>query len=82
MNLPMTCPVCGIAYTNFRTGYTFRDVKEMLWVNSENPDDWKYKRKNTVLGRWRQIKMEMWRCHIETCNFEMLKSRIEKIEEY
>lgn len=42
-----------MTYAEFRTGLTYRDVYGMLW-------DRKYKRRRTVLGKWRQIKLEMW----------------------
>lgn len=48
------------SYEEFRTGLTFRQVRAMLWVQSNDPKDWKYKRRNTVLGLWRQIKREMY----------------------
>jgi hypothetical protein len=40
-------------YDDFRTGLTYHDVYMMLW-------DRKYKRRHTVLGKWHQIKLEMW----------------------
>lgn len=48
-------------YEAFRTGLTFGQVRQMLWVQSSDPKDWRHKRRNTVLGLWRQIKLEMWR---------------------
>lgn len=63
------------AYNSFRTGYTFFDIYQMLWVNSDDPKDWpkasasakdgiKKKRtagrRHSVLGFWRQLKLEMW----------------------
>lgn len=50
-----------MTYDEFRTGLTYRDVFQMLWSSSGDPKDWRYKRRGTVLGMWRQIKLEMWR---------------------
>lgn len=64
----MECPNCGLKYKDFRTGETFQTVKDSLWVNSDDPNDWKYKRRHTILGRWHMLKIEMWKSHIESCN--------------
>lgn len=32
----------------------------MLWVGSDNPRDWKYKRRRSVLGLWWQLKQQMY----------------------
>jgi hypothetical protein len=63
------CPYCGIKYRDFRctTYTTFQEVKDSLWVDSEDSDDWKYKRKGTVLGRWHMAKQHEWEEHIELC---------------
>lgn len=63
------CPYCGIKYRDFRcTTYTsFQDVKDSLWVDSDDSDDWKYKRKGTVLGRWHMAKQREWQQHIAIC---------------
>jgi hypothetical protein len=50
-----------VTYDQFRTGLTFAEVRRMLWVNSPDPAMWRYKRRNTVLGHWRAIKLAMWR---------------------
>lgn len=50
-----------MTYEQFRTGLTYRDVYRMLWSSSDDPKTWRYKRRRTVLGMWRQIKQEMWR---------------------
>ena len=43
----------AIAYDQFRTGLTFRDVYYMLWERNR-------KRRHTVLGKWREIKLAMY----------------------
>ena len=49
-----------MTYRQFRTGLTYRDVYEMLCVNSDDPKNWRYKRRGTVLGFWHQIKLQLW----------------------
>ena len=49
-----------IAYDDFRTGLRYRDVYAMLWVNSNDRTQWRYKRRRTVLGHWRGIKQAMY----------------------
>lgn len=50
-----------MTYDDFRTGLTFAEVRRMLWVSSPDPSKWRYKRRNTVLGHWRALKLQMWR---------------------
>ena len=47
-------------YDRFRTGLTYADVKRMLWDESQDRADWRYKRRGTVLGHWHQLKKEMY----------------------
>jgi len=47
-------------YDRFRTGLTYADVKRMMWDESEDRADWKNKRRGSVLGRWHQLKLEMY----------------------
>ena len=50
-----------LSYDQFRTGLTFADVRAMLWSYSDNPKDWpKGVSRHTVLGKWRQIKQDMY----------------------
>ena len=61
------CPHCGAKYSELRTGLTFGEVRGMLWVYSDDSNEWQYKRRNTVLGKWCQIKQEMWAEHLYCC---------------
>ena len=66
------CPACGLKYRELHTGLTYQDVFLMLWVpdTPEKPTDasgWRYKKRNTVLGKWHQIKQEMWCHHLTEC---------------
>lgn len=47
-------------YKAFRTGLTYRDVYQMPWSSSGDSKDWRYKRRHTVLGLWRSIKLSLW----------------------
>jgi len=67
---PTTCPHCALTYQKFRTGYSYQDVFEMLWVPSGDPANWVYKRKGSVLRLFKTIKMEMWATHLKTCGKE------------
>lgn len=50
-----------VPYDRFRTGFTFAEVRTMLWSYSEDPRDWpRGISRHTVLGRWREIKLEMY----------------------
>lgn len=62
-----TCPACGITYKEFKTGFSFQDIKDMFWVNSDDCKEWKHKRRNTILGRWHEIKLGLWKGHVEQC---------------
>lgn len=67
---PDRCPYCDLAYEDFRTGETFTTVREQLWRSSEDPSKWIYKRRNTVLGLWHEIKQDLWEEHIDFCQYE------------
>lgn len=58
------CPHCGVRYKEFHTGLNYADV--YLWFCTADPDPstWRYKRRNTILGRWHQEKKEQWKRHI------------------
>jgi hypothetical protein len=56
-----------MSYGDFRTGETFQSIKDMLWVSSDDSSGWKYKRRHTVLGKWRMLKLELWKQHVDNC---------------
>lgn len=58
-----SCPHCGVTYGTFRTGLNYHAVHELLKDYSEDPRDWRYKRRGTVLGKWHQIKKELFARH-------------------
>ena len=47
-------------YDKFRTGLTYQTVWEMMRDESEDPSDWRHKRRGTVLGMWHQLKLELY----------------------
>ncbi len=49
-----------MTYRQFKTGLTYRDVYQMLWVHSEDSREWRYKRRATVLGFWHELKLQLW----------------------
>jgi DNA-binding transcriptional MerR regulator len=55
---------CEITYNQFRTGYTFKEIRRMLKIESERKfrerNEIMYVTRHTVLGRWKQLKEEMW----------------------
>ena len=62
-----TCLVCGLKYRSLRTGYTYAEVRMLLWVGDPDYSKWKYKRRNTVLGLWWSIKQSLWKQHLIEC---------------
>lgn len=62
-----SCPVCGLRYERFRTGLDYAGVFQMLWSASPDPEHWQHKSRRTVLGRWREIKRNMWGQHVAEC---------------
>ena len=48
-------------YHKFRTGFTFEEIRIMLWSPSEDNRDWRHITRRTVLGKWHEIKLKMWK---------------------
>lgn len=61
------CPECGLTYQDFRTGLTYSEVWLQFWSGDPDPSTWRNKRRHTVLGRWHQIKEDMWKEHLWMC---------------
>lgn len=47
-------------YRDFRTGYTYKEVSDMIWYSDEWHPAHHTRRRHSVLGKWRQIKREMF----------------------
>jgi DNA primase catalytic subunit len=57
-----------VEYKDFRTGYTFKDIRRMLQIEARR----KYARgvymfitRHTVLGRWHEIKQQMYQLELD-----------------
>lgn len=61
------CPHCVITYKQFNTGLTYAMVFDMMKDYSDDPRNWKYKRRHTVLGYWHSVKKRMWKEHFGEC---------------
>lgn len=61
------CPHCDLTYDKLRTGETYQSIYLMFWSGNEDSSTWVNKRRHTILGRWRQVKLSMWEEHIELC---------------
>jgi hypothetical protein len=46
----------------------------MLWVHSDDPRDWKYKRRHTVLGHWWQIKQQLYAQYLDAIDGEQQRA--------
>jgi hypothetical protein len=53
---------CGGLYCALRTGMTYREVRQIM-----DPDRWKGRRRSSVLGYWRQIKLQLWDSVHQAC---------------
>ena len=52
-----------ISYEDFKTGLTFADVRELLKYEQDTAYEqgtYMFVSRSTVLGRWYQIKQQMW----------------------
>jgi len=49
-----------VSYVDFRTGLTFAQVREMLYVHTDDKSQWRQKRRRSVLGFWRELKISMF----------------------
>ena len=46
---------CGCDYRDLRTGMTYKEVRRSM-----DPDRWKGRRRSSVLGYWREMKLGLW----------------------
>ena len=64
-----TCPHCGVLYRAFRTGMTYREVWAQFWrTEDDDRTRWHPKRRHTILGRWHEIKKDLWTDHVRQCD--------------
>lgn len=68
--LPSECTICRLSYDDFKSGYTFKDARQLMFSASPDPSDWPYKRRHGVLGKLRQLKEAAWADHLAYCEQE------------
>jgi phage FluMu gp28-like protein len=61
------CPVCGLAYDDFRTGMSYHDVYHLIYTRQ-------HKRRHGVLGYWHETKIKMFEEHVAECSFYAAQS--------
>jgi len=63
------CEGCGLIYKDFRCSSitTFQEAKDAMFVISNNPKDWVYRRKRGVLRYWCGVKKKEWEQHKQEC---------------
>jgi hypothetical protein len=76
------CPNCDMHYDDFRTGLSYSDVYATFWRAADDQAEWHPKRRNSILGRWHEIKQEMWAEHLTQCQNIELTDCQEAITEY
>jgi len=59
-------------YDSFRCGLTFQQAFDMLKDNSDDPRNWRYKRRSTVLGFLHQWKLEHYERAVEAGYLETI----------
>jgi hypothetical protein len=50
-----------VPYEDFKTGFTFGEIRNLMFSTSEDPADWRPKRRGSVLGFWKETKEDMYR---------------------
>jgi hypothetical protein len=58
---PQPC-TCGATYESHRLGMTFADARKMMWDQEDpsRPGWWRQKRRHSVLGYLRELKIHSW----------------------
>jgi hypothetical protein len=58
-------------YNKFRTGLTFKQVRLLLKYEADRKyrnGEYMFITRHTVLGRWKEIKMKMFKLGLRNCN--------------
>lgn len=63
------CPYCQLTYERLRTNLSYVEVQRTLWVVSINSNEWRHKRRSSVLGKWHEIKQRVWKDHLDECEY-------------
>lgn len=56
------------SYKDFRTGFTFKDIRMMLKYEAKRKyecGEYMFVTRHTVLGRWREIKIRMYNEYVD-----------------
>lgn len=69
---PVPC-LCGQHYDDFRLGMSFADARKMLWDQEDpnRPGWWRQKRRHSILGFMREMKMHAWDATHSYCTVQM-----------
>ena len=54
-----------VSYEEFHTGFDYMDIYNQMWTASEDQADWVHKGRHQVLGRWHQMKRELYEKYLE-----------------
>lgn len=60
---PDRCAACGLRYCDLRTGLDFGDVRRLLRSMER-----RWVRRRAVLGYWHELKLGLWRYHLDECS--------------
>ena len=67
----LRCLACfrSCAYDEFRPlgSNAFQRFRQALYVDSDDPKQWRYKRRGTVLGQMHATKRRLWEQFTEAC---------------
>lgn len=77
----IVCETCGLRYDDFRSGMTFKEVRNLIitigWCTKKNKI--KHGRRNGVLGFWHELKIQMWSVHEGDCRDGAQTSKVAKL---
>jgi hypothetical protein len=64
-----TCLHCSLAYRDFKLDHpkSFAEARQMMFVSE--PPPWRQKRRSSVLGFWRELKLIAWGYHLGQCEW-------------
>jgi len=64
------CTLCkGCTKARQQDNATFREIVRQMHKESDNPKDWRYRRRGTVLGWMHAAKLELWESVTRSCPY-------------
>lgn len=65
----IVCGGCGMRYDDFRTGMSFKEVRNLIITigTDRKTGKTKYGRRNGTLGYWHELKKLYWEAHVGEC---------------